>query len=169
MPQRPTPDSQRLPEPLTKYPSPVEPSIWAKQSSVEQLNEICKGTIHDPLGIEFTKIESRSLSGRMPVDRRTKQPFGVLHGGASVVLAESLGSMASYLLLPDGKAGALGIEINANHVKAVRSGWVHGEATPIHVGQTLHVWEIKLTDESGALVCICRLTVIVREPKAQPT
>ena len=143
--------------------------IWNGQTSVEHLNEICVDTIHTPLGIEFIEIGDDYLTARMPVDRRTKQPFGVLHGGASAVLAESLGSMASHLVLGDGNRGALGIEINANHLKAVRAGWVTGTARPIHLGQTLHVWEIKIVDDAQNKVCVSRLTVIVREQKAPPT
>jgi 1,4-dihydroxy-2-naphthoyl-CoA hydrolase len=96
----------------------------------------------------------------MPVDHRTKQPFGILHGGASVVLAESLGSMASVMVLDDmEKQRAVGLEINANHIRSVSSGWVYGKATPIHIGRTTHIWDIRITSEEQKLVCVVRLTV----------
>ncbi|WP_040006413.1 hotdog fold thioesterase [Fibrisoma limi] len=114
------------------------------------------------LGIEFTEAGEGYLIARMPVDARTHQPFGILHGGASVVLAESLGSVASYMMLPDPtKQQAVGLEINANHIRSVREGWVYGRVTPIHIGRTTHVWDIRITDEQGRLVCISRLTIAI--------
>jgi len=102
------------------------------------------------------------VEARMPVDHRTHQPFGLLHGGASVVLAETLGSVASFLLLTDPqKQQAVGLEINANHLRGVREGWVYGRVTPIHTGRTTHVWDIRITDEQKRLVCVSRLTVAV--------
>lgn len=119
-------------------------------------------TITKHLGIEFTEAGEGYLIARMPVDGRTHQPFGILHGGASVVLAESLGSVASWMLLDDPtKQRAVGLEINANHLRAVRSGWVYGRCTPIHTGRTTHVWDIRITDEQSKLVCISRLTVAI--------
>jgi 1,4-dihydroxy-2-naphthoyl-CoA hydrolase len=138
--------------------------IWRKRLSVEELNKICEGCIHSSLGIQFTEVGDDFLSGSMPVDERTKQPFGVLHGGASVVLAESLGSMASYLVGAEGQQG-FGIEVNANHVKAARYGTVFGTARPEHLGGTLHVWRIEIRDEAGALTCTSRLTVLLRTGK----
>ncbi|GAB4016949.1 hotdog fold thioesterase [Spirosoma migulaei] len=114
------------------------------------------------LGIEFTEAGEGYLMARMPVDKRTQQPFGILHGGASVVLAETLGSVASWMLLDDPNTQrAVGLEINANHLRAVREGWVYGRCTPIHTGRTTHVWDIRITDEQGKLVCVSRLTVAV--------
>ena len=114
------------------------------------------------LGIEFTEAGEGYLTGRMPVDRRTHQPFGILHGGASVVLAESLGSVASFMLLDDPtRQQAVGLEINANHLRPVREGWVYGRCTPIHLGRTTHVWDIRITDEAGKLVCVSRLTIAI--------
>lgn len=114
------------------------------------------------LGIEFTEAGEGYLLARMPVDGRTHQPFGILHGGASVVLAESLGSVASWMLLDDpAKQRAVGLEINANHLRSVREGWVYGRCTPIHTGRTTHVWDVRITDEQGKLVCISRLTVAI--------
>ncbi len=119
-------------------------------------------TITKHLGIEFTEAGEGYLMARMPVDGRTHQPFGLLHGGASVVLAESLGSVASWMLLDDPtQQRAVGLEVNANHLRAVRSGWVYGRCTPIHTGRTTHVWDIRITDEQGKLVCISRLTVAI--------
>lgn len=119
-------------------------------------------TITKHLGIEFTEAGEGYLVARMPVDGRTHQPFGILHGGASVVLAESLGSVASWMLLDDPtKQRAVGLEVNANHLRAVRSGWVYGRCTPIHTGRTTHVWDIRITDEQEKLVCISRLTVAI--------
>jgi 1,4-dihydroxy-2-naphthoyl-CoA hydrolase len=114
------------------------------------------------LGIEFTEVGDGYLVARMPVDGRTHQPFGILHGGASVVLAESLGSTASWMLLDDPtKQQAVGLEINANHLRSVREGWVYGRCTPIHTGRTTHVWDVRITDEQGKLVCVSRLTVAI--------
>ncbi len=114
------------------------------------------------LGIEFTEADEGYLLARMPVDSRTHQPFGILHGGASVVLAESLGSVASYLLLDDPtKQRAVGLEINANHLRPVREGWVYGRCTPIHTGRTTHVWDIRITNEDDKLVCVSRLTIAI--------
>jgi 1,4-dihydroxy-2-naphthoyl-CoA hydrolase len=119
-------------------------------------------TITKHLGIEFTEAGEGYLIARMPVDGRTHQPFGILHGGASVVLAESLGSVASWMLLDDPtRQRAVGLEVNANHLRAVRAGWVYGRCTPIHTGRTTHVWDIRITDEQEKLVCISRLTVAI--------
>lgn len=108
------------------------------------------------------------IIARMPVDHRTHQPFGLLHGGASVVLAETIGSLASYLTLPDPtKQQAVGLDINANHIRGVKSGWVYGKATPIHIGRSTHIWEIKITNEAGKLVCISRLTMAIISVSAE--
>ncbi len=144
-------------------------TIWKKPVDLETLNRLCVPTIHSALGIQFSAFGEDFLSAEMPVDERTKQPFGVLHGGASVVLAESLGSMASYLALEGEDRAAFGIEINANHVKTARNGRVTGTARPIHLGQSVHVWQIEVRDSQGDVVCTSRLTVLVREPKARPT
>ncbi|MBC8152824.1 MAG: hotdog fold thioesterase [Bacteroidetes bacterium] len=114
------------------------------------------------LGIEFTRAGEGYLLARMPVDHRTVQPFGILHGGASVVLAESLGSVASFMFLDDpAKQRAVGLEINANHIRSVSEGWVYGRCEPIHIGRTTHIWDIRITNEAGKLVCISRLTVAI--------
>jgi 1,4-dihydroxy-2-naphthoyl-CoA hydrolase len=124
--------------------------------------------MHDAIGLKFTEVGDDYLVATLPVDSRTKQPYGILHGGASAVLAESLGSVASNLVISEGWE-ALGIELNATHVKAVSEGYVTGRVEPLHVGRTLHVWDIRITDSSGAPTCAARLTVLVRERKAPPT
>jgi 1,4-dihydroxy-2-naphthoyl-CoA hydrolase len=102
------------------------------------------------------------MVAKMPVDHRTVQPFGILHGGASVVLAETLGSMASFLCIKEaGKQHAVGLEINANHIRSVKEGFVYGRVTPIHIGRSTHIWDIKITNEENKLVCISRLTVAI--------
>ena len=130
--------------------------------NLNALDFIHTDSIGKLLGIEFIEAGEGYLMARMPVDKRTHQPFGILHGGASVVLAETLGSVASWMLLDDPKTQrAVGLEINANHIRSVRSGWVYGRCTPIHTGRTTHVWDIRVTDEEGKLVCVSRLTIAV--------
>lgn len=118
------------------------------------------------LGMEFSELGPDFLKGRLPVDHRTRQPYGLLHGGASVALAETLGSVASALVVDHSKFMCVGLEINANHVRSARQGFVTGTCTPIHLGKTTHVWDIKLHDERNKLICISRLTVAIikREP-----
>jgi 1,4-dihydroxy-2-naphthoyl-CoA hydrolase len=128
--------------------------------TVERIAQINRGTAAEHLGIEITEVGPDFLLARMPVDARTKQPAGLLHGGASVLLAETLGSVAAYGTLPEGKA-CVGVEINANHLRGVREGWVYGRATPLHVGRTTQVWEIRISDEAGRLVCVSRITMAV--------
>jgi 1,4-dihydroxy-2-naphthoyl-CoA hydrolase len=129
--------------------------------SVAELNRWSENTLVDHLGIEFTDIGPEHLSGRMPVDRRTVQPFGILHGGASVALAESLGSMASALCIDLTKQTTVGVAINANHVRSVTTGYVTGTAKPVHIGRRSHVWEIRIVDDNEKLVCISRLTLMI--------
>lgn len=135
-----------------------------KIKPVELINERQKNTMVGFLGIEITEITENSLSGKMPVDDRHTQIMGVLHGGGSVVLAETLGSIASNLCVDTEKYACMGLEINANHIRPVPKGkWVFGTATPLHVGKTTHVWEIKMTNEEGKLTCISRITMAVVE------
>jgi 1,4-dihydroxy-2-naphthoyl-CoA hydrolase len=130
--------------------------------TLETLQTLGKNTIAEHLGIEFTEIGSDYLVAQMPVDHRTHQPFGILHGGASVVLAETLGSIASFLCISDPqKQHAVGIEINANHIRSIKSGYVYGRVTPLHVGRSTHIWEIKITNAENKLVCVSRLTVAI--------
>lgn len=117
------------------------------------------------LDIKITAISDDSVTGTMPVDKRTKQPFGLLHGGASVVLAESLGSIASSGVADLSRQAVVGIEINANHLKSATSGFVTGIAKPIHLGKRTHVWDIKITNEEGQLVCVSRFTAAVIDKK----
>jgi 1,4-dihydroxy-2-naphthoyl-CoA hydrolase len=117
------------------------------------------------LGIEYLDLTPGHIVARMPVDHRTMQPFGRLHGGASMALAETIGSLGSYLLVKDEGKLAVGLEINANHVRAARSGWVTGVGKIIHQGKTTHVWEIRIEDDEHQLVCISRFTVAIIEPK----
>lgn len=138
--------------------------MFNKSITLEFLGGMNPHTINTQLGIEFTEIGDDFITARMPVDHRTHQPFGILHGGASVVLAESLGSVASLLCLKDPKSQrAVGVEINANHIRSVKEGWVYGRVTPLHVGRTTHVWDIRITNEENKLVCVSRLTVAVIE------
>lgn len=136
-------------------------SIWRlSDPDPAALDELGRGTMVQHLGIAVTAIGADYLQATMPVDARTRQPFGLLHGGASVVLAETLGSLAAWLTLSDpGQMAAVGLEVNANHVRAVRSGTVTGTARPEHLGRSTQVWSIRIEDEQGRLVSVCRLTV----------
>jgi uncharacterized protein (TIGR00369 family) len=136
------------------------PSPFRRQASVADLNALSEGTAMRPLGIEFTEIGPDYLRATMPVDARTRQPYGLLHGGASVLLAETLGSTAAGLCTAPGQ-GVVGIEINANHLAGVRDGVVTGTARPLHVGRSTQVWEIRIEDGRGRLACISRLTLAV--------
>ena len=135
-------------------------TLWTSTPTLAALNALNKNTMIAHLGIEFTEIGADFLRARMPVDQRTLQPYGLLHGGASVTLAETLGSSASALCVDDGKA-VVGIEINANHVRGAKSGWVIGTARALHIGRSTHVWDIRIENEEGKLVCVARLTVAV--------
>ena len=141
--------------------------IWFKSEfSLEKLSSLSAGTMAEYLGIEWVEVGENFLKAKMPVDHRTKQPYGLLHGGASCVLAETIGSVASALVIDQSKAYCVGIEINANHIRSARSGFVTGIGTPLHLGATTHVWDIKIYDERDKLVCVSRLTVAVL--KRQP-
>lgn len=141
-------------------------AIWQRTHSLEKLTEQAQNTAAANLGIEYTEIGDNFLKGRMPVDHRTIQPHGILHGGSSVLLAETLGSVAANLCLGSENLAAVGLDINANHIRPVASGWVYGTARPIHVGATTQVWEIVIENEQGKTVCISRLTMAV--VKARP-
>jgi 1,4-dihydroxy-2-naphthoyl-CoA hydrolase len=135
-------------------------AIWKQTTDLERINAWNRGCLVEHLGMLVTAIGDDWLSGTMPVDARTKQPFGLLHGGASVALAESLGSLAGNLCL-DASEMAVGLDINANHVRAVSAGAVTGTARALHVGRSTQVWEIRIEDERARLVCISRLTLAV--------
>jgi len=124
-----------------------------------------KNSMSDNLGIVFTEINEDSLVATMPVDERTVQPFGILHGGASVSLAESLGSVAALLSIDSTKFNPVGIEINANHIRSARTGLVTGTATAVHIGRSTHVWAINIVDEAGKLICTSRITMAIIEKK----
>ncbi|RDZ26686.1 hotdog fold thioesterase [Lysobacter silvisoli] len=143
--------------------APTAPrTVFRRPSTLDQLNALSRGTAMEPLGIVFTEIGADYLRATMPVDARTHQPYGLLHGGASVLLAETLGSSAGMMSVGEGQ-GCVGIEINANHLRGVREGTVTGTARPLHVGARTQVWEIRIEDEAGRLVCISRLTLAVIE------
>lgn len=136
--------------------------IWfQKDITRDQLNDLGKGTMTEHLGFEWGEIGSDFLTGSLPVDHRTKQPYGLLHGGASCVLAETLGSVASALVIDQTKFICVGIEINANHVRSARAGKVIGKVSPLHLGKSSHVWDIKIHNEEDELICISRLTVAI--------
>ena len=136
-------------------------SIWFGEPSLEWANSRGDGTLLRTLGIEMTELTEDSLKGRMPVDGRTRQPGGVLHGGASVALAETLASWGSSFTVDAAVNYCVGMEINANHIRPLAEGWLHGEAKPLSRGRTTQVWEIRMTDASGKLVCISRCTMAV--------
>jgi len=131
--------------------------------SLETMNAHSEGTMMKQLGIVYTEIGPDYLCGSMPVDHRTKQPAGLLHGGASAALAETLGSMGSMSIIDLEKQSIVGIEINANHIRSVKEGFVHGKASLIMRSRKLHVWEIRITNDGGHLVCLSRLTIMVLE------
>lgn len=142
-------------------------SIWFnKQITIDGINPLGKNTMGEHIGLHFTEVGADYLVATMPVDHRTHQPYGLLHGGASAALAETLGSVCSALVIDPEKFICVGIEINANHVRSVRSGFVTGTCTPIHIGATTHVWDIRIKDERNKLVCISRLTVAILKKKA---
>lgn len=135
--------------------------MWYKETTLNELNNLQQGHLAGLLGIEFSEITENSLSATMPVDERTRQPAGILHGGASVVLAETIGSVASALIIDRSKWMPVGLEINANHLRPVSKGLVNGICTPIHIGAKTHVWDIKIYNDQGKLNCISRLTVAI--------
>ena len=138
--------------------------IWFKpELSLADLSSLGKGTMGEHLGIEWVELGADFIKARMPVDHRTKQPYGLLHGGASVALAETLGSVGAALSVDPARYIAVGMEINANHIRSVRDGFVTGTTRPVHRGATTQVWEIRIEDERGKLVCISRLTVAIRK------
>jgi uncharacterized protein (TIGR00369 family) len=140
--------------------APQTSTLFKRASSLDGLNALSRGTAMEPLGILFTEIGPDYLRGTMPVDARTRQPYGLLHGGASVLLAETLGSTAGMLCIGDDQI-CVGIEINANHLRGVREGRVTGTARPLHVGRSTQVWEIRIEDDAGQLACVSRLTLAV--------
>jgi len=140
-------------------------SIWKKSTNLSRLNALSENTIIALLGIEYTAIGDNFLQATMPVDNRTQQPYGVLHGGASVVLAETIGSVAANLVVEDDKI-CVGLEVNANHIRSIKKGVVTGTATAVHIGYSTQVWQIEICNERQQLVCTSRLTVaVIDKPK----
>jgi 1,4-dihydroxy-2-naphthoyl-CoA hydrolase len=135
--------------------------IWFQKVDLSNLQSIGKNTLSEHLGIEIIEIGKDFIKAKMPVDNRTKQPYGILHGGASVALAETIGSYGSHLIIDSTKYLSVGLEINANHIRKVNSGFVTAVAKPIHIGKSTHIWGIEIHDEKGLLICICRLTVAI--------
>ncbi len=133
--------------------------------SIEDVNKMNQNCLVGHLGIEITEIGEDYIKGKMPVDHRTTQPYGILHGGASVALAESLGSIAATFTVDQNKQYCVGLDINANHIRAVREGNVYGITRPLHLGKSTQVWEIKITNEEDKLVCISRITMVVMDIK----
>ncbi len=137
-------------------------SIWFnKKLQLSDITGLGKGNMGEHLGIEFIEIGEDNITAKMPVDHRTKQPYGLLHGGASVALAETLGSVASHLIIDHRQFLAVGLEINANHIRSAREGFVTGICKPLHMGSSTHVWEIRITEDAGRLICISRITVAI--------
>ena len=138
-------------------------SIWNKPILISDLQSHIKDTLAETLGIELTEITSDSLKCKMEVNNKTKQSMGILHGGASAALAETLGSIASNLIVDNEKHFCVGLDINASHLRPVKSGFIYAEAKPIHLGKKTHVWRIDINNEEGKLVCTSRLTMAVIE------
>ncbi|MET0394105.1 MAG: hotdog fold thioesterase [Chitinophagaceae bacterium] len=149
------------------------PVIWFdKQLTLDQFSRIGNRTMAEHLGIEWVELGNDYLKAKMPVDDRTRQPYGLLHGGASCVLAETVGSVASAMVVDHEKFVCVGLEINANHVRSAREGYVTGIASPLHLGANTHVWDIRIYDEVQRLVCVSRLTVAIiprKEGSHRPT
>ncbi len=140
-------------------------AIWTRPISPEILTQAHHETAVARLGIEFLAVGDDFITARVPVDGRTRQPYGILHGGVSVVLAETLGSCgAAYSCAPGHRA--VGLDINANHIRAASAGWVTGTARPVHIGRTTQVWQIELTNDQGQLTCVSRLTMAILAPAA---
>jgi 1,4-dihydroxy-2-naphthoyl-CoA hydrolase len=135
------------------------------QITVDALQKLTLNNLAAHLGIEFIEVGTDYVRARMPVDERTCQPFGILHGGASVALAETLGSIGASCCIDLSRQQCVGLEINANHVRSVREGYVYGKATPLHLGKSTQIWEIRITDEADKLVCVSRITLAVLDKK----
>jgi uncharacterized protein (TIGR00369 family) len=139
-------------------------AIWTKPISIELLTESHYNTACESLGMAFVEVGPDFIRGRMPVDKRTRQPYGVIHGGASVVLAETLGSCGAFYSCPIDHR-AVGLDINANHIRGVAEGWVNGITRPIHIGRSTQVWGIEMFDDQGRLSCVSRITMSVLSPR----
>ena len=141
-------------------------TIWFdKTASLESLKAFGKGTMTEHLGVEWVELGKDFFKAKMPVDHRTIQPYGLLHGGASCVLAETIGSVASHLVIDPSAFYCVGIEINANHIRSAKEGFVYGTCSSLHIGSSTHVWDIRITNEEEKLICISRLTVAIMKKK----
>jgi 1,4-dihydroxy-2-naphthoyl-CoA hydrolase len=141
-------------------------SIWFKMNwDIEKLNKLSANTMNDLLGIKFIEVGENYLKATMPVDQRTRQAYGLLHGGASATLAETVGSVASVMIVDPEHYFCVGVEINANHIRSVKDGFVTATAIPLHIGMSSHVWDIKILDKNEKLICVSRLTVYVKKKK----
>lgn len=141
-------------------------SIWFnKELLLSDFSQFGKGTMGEHIGIEWVELGNDFLKAKMPVDHRTKQPYGLLHGGASCVLAETIGSVASAMVIDHASFQCVGLEINANHIHSATAGFVTGIATPLHLGRSTHVWDIKIYNENEKMVCVARLTVAIIEKR----
>lgn len=138
--------------------------IWKQPISCDILNRLSQGTANEHLGMEFTEVGDDFITARVPVDHRTIQPYGFIHGGVSVALAETLGSCGAAFSIPEGHR-TVGLDINANHLKSASSGWVTGTARPVHMGRTTHVWAIELKNDAGELTCVSRITMAILAPR----
>ena len=142
----------------------MTPSIWKRPLSIEDLTATHHDTAVQRLGIEFLEIGPDFIRARVPVDTRTRQPYGLLHGGVSVVLAETLGSCGAVYATPEGTR-CVGLDINANHLRGATSGWVTGTTRPVHIGRSTQVWHIDLHNDAGELTCVSRITMAVLSPR----
>ena len=138
--------------------------IWKKPATLAIINAANHNTAAAHLGIEITELGDDFVRGRVPVDHRTVQPFGLLHGGVSVVLAETLGSIGAFYACPEGHRG-VGLDINANHIRAASSGWVTGTARAVHIGRTTQVWQIDMVNDAGEITCVSRITMAILAPR----
>ena len=136
-----------------------------KKNTLEQIEAFQKNTMTDQLGIKITDYGNNYICGKMPVDHRTKQPYGLLHGGASVAFAETLGSIGAGMQIDYNNQSVVGVEINASHLKSIKKGWVYGRAQPLRVGKTIQVWDINITDKDDNLICVSHLTLAVIKKK----
>ena len=139
-------------------------ALWTRPFSIQELTDIHKDTAPAHLGMEFLEVGEDFIRARVPVDTRTRQPYGLLHGGVSVVLAETLGSCGAIYCAPPGHR-VVGLDINANHIRAAKSGWVTGKTTPVHIGRSTQVWAIEMHDDAGELTCVSRITMAVLAPR----
>ena len=151
-------------KPISLFSSDLFMTIWKRPISIEDLVRIHVDTAVDHLGMEFLEVGDDFIRARIPVDKRTRQPYGLLHGGVSVVLAETLGSCGAAYASPEGWR-AVGLDINANHIKSATSGWVTGITRPVHVGRTTQVWHIDMHNDAGELTCVSRITMAVLAEK----